>query len=128
MTEDRDKMLLLLKDKIVKGDFNYDYSDTWYEESATFYNIDDNPVLKDAVVTYKYSGGSRNWQGDDLWHYWEEEGKIALGKLLDFLLNRKFGNNSMKEKHEDIVEFLKSGAYDLSEGIDTIEDTDDWES
>jgi len=124
MTEDRDKMLLLLKNKIVNGDFNYDYSDTWYEESATFYNIDDNPVLKDAVVTYTYRGGARGWQGDDQWDYWGEEGKIALGELLDFLLNRKFGNNGMKEKHEDIVEFLKSGAYDLSEGIDTIDTTD----
>ena len=125
MTEDKDKTLLLLKDKIVKGDFNYDYSDTWYEESATFYNIDDNPVLKDAVVTYEYSGGSRDWLGDDQWDYWGEEGKIALGELLNFLLNRKFGNNGMKEKHEDIIEFLKSGAYDLSEGIDTIEDPHD---
>lgn len=127
MTEDRDKMLLLLKDKIIKGDFNYDYSDWWYEEGATFYNIDDNPVLKDAVVTYEYSGGARDWQGDDQWDYWGEEGKIELGELLDFLLNRKFGNNGMKEKHEDIVEFLKSGAYNLSEDIDTIDDTEDWE-
>lgn len=127
MTEDRDKMLLLLKNKIVSGDFNYDYSDDWYTEDMTFYNIDDNPVLKDAIVTYEYSGGARDWLGDDQWDYWGEEGKISLGELLDFLLNRKFSNNGMKEKHEDIVEFLKSGAYNLSEGIDTIEDTDDWE-
>ena len=127
MTEDRDKMLLLLKDKIVKGDFNYDYGDDWYTEDMTFYNIDDNPVLKDAIVTYEYSGGARDWLGDDHWDYWDENGDATLGELLDFLLNRKFGNNGMKEKHEDIIKFLKSGAYNLSEGIDTTEDTDDLE-
>ena len=45
MSEDRDKMLLLLKNKIVNGDFNYDYGDEWYTEDATFYKIDDNPSI-----------------------------------------------------------------------------------
>jgi len=27
----------------------------------------------------------------------------------------------MKEKHEDIIEFLKSGAYDLSQDINTVD-------
>lgn len=125
MTEDRDKMLLLLKNKIVSGDFNYDYGDDWYTEDMTIYKIDDNPVLEDITVTFKYSGGSRNWQGDDHWDYWGSEGEIALGDLLDFLLNRKFGNSGMKAKHEDIIKFLKSGNYELSEGIYS-HDFGDW--
>lgn len=126
MTEERDKMLLLLKNKIVNGDFNYDYGDEWYTEDATFYKIDDNPVLEDAIVVYEYSGGSRNWQGDDHWDYWDEKGDATLGELLDFLLNRKFGNDGMKEKHEDIIKFLKMGDYNLSAGIDTI-DVGNWQ-
>lgn len=126
MTEDRDKMLLLLKNKIVNGDFNYDYGDTWYTEDMNIYKVDDNPVLEDVIVSYEYSGGSRDWQGDDHWDYWGEEGEITLGELLEFLLNRKFGNNGMKEKHEDIIKFLKSGDYNLSEGIDTV-GVGDWQ-
>ncbi len=121
MTEDRDKMLLSLKNKIIEGDFNYDHSDGWDEESATFYSIDDNPSLKDAMVNYKYHSAVRNWQGDNRWDYWIREGKIALGELLEFLLSRKFGHNLMKEKHEDIIKFLKTGTYDLSSDIETID-------
>ena len=126
MTEDRDKMLLLLKNKIVNGDFNYDYGDEWYTEDATFYKIDNNPTLEDAIVTYEYSGGSRDWQGDDHWDYWDEKGDTTLGELLDFLLNRKFGNDDMKAKHEDIVKFIKSEEYELSQSMYT-HDTGSWD-
>lgn len=119
MIKDRDKVLLLLKNKIVNGDFDYNYGDPWYEENATIYEVDDNPVLEDAIVTFEYRGGARDWQGDDSWDYWIEEGDTALGELLDFLLNRKFGNDGMKDKHEDIIEFLKYDYYELSEGIKT---------
>lgn len=119
MTKDRDKVLLLLKNTIVNGDFDYNYGDQWYSEDMAIYLVDDNPVLEDSIVTFEYSGGARDWHGDDSWDYWSEKGDTTLGELLDFLLNRKFGNDGMKDKHEDIIKFLKSDDYELSEGIKT---------
>lgn len=129
MTEDRDKMLLLLKNKIVSGDFNYDYGDDWYTEDMTIYEIDDNPVLEDITVTFKYSGGSRDWRGDDHWDYWGSEGEIALGDLLDFLLNRKFGNSNMEKQYKDKLNYILEDSYTIDDGM-TITDEygeDPWE-
>lgn len=52
--------------------------------------------------------GRLNWDyGDDSWDGEKGEGETTLGILLDFILNRKFGNKEAEISFEQLKKYFK---------------------
>lgn len=119
MVEERQKMLQTLKKLIKSGDFDYEFGDQYYDEDFEVYTVDENPNLEEAIVTYRFEN---SWRGIyEVWGRGESgEGKETLGTILDFILNRKFGNKAVETQWQEVVKFLKdTSKYRLSDAIET---------
>lgn len=119
MAEERQKMLQTLKKLIKSGDFDYEFGDQYYDEDFEVYTVDDNPNLEEAIVTYRFEN---SWRGIyEVWGRGESgEGNETLGTILDFILNRKFGNKAVEAQWQEVVKYLEdTSKYKLSDAIAT---------
>lgn len=99
----REANIKKLHDLIKEGEFNWEYGDEWYTEDWVCYGLGkeaDN--LEDTLVQYSFSESSRNWQGDDLWYGEHGDGEATLGTVMDFIMNRKFGNKDAELSFKEI--------------------------
>lgn len=119
MTKERQQMLQTLKNLIKAGKFNYDFGDKYYDEEFEVYTVDDNQNIEEAIVTYRFEN---SWRGIyDIWGRGEAgEGTETLGTVLDFILNRKFGNKAVESQWKEVVKYLEdTSKYTISDAIDT---------
>lgn len=103
----REKNLKLLKKFINKGRLSWDYGDEWYSEDFGDYYVEDNTNLESSKVTFRYEISYRDYMGDDSWDGEKGEGETTLGILLDFILNRKFGNKEVEISFEQLKKYFK---------------------
>jgi len=115
----REKNLKLLKKFINKGRLNWDYGDEWYSEDFGAYYVEDNANLESSKVTFRYEISYRDYMGDDHWEGENGEGETTLGILLDFILNRKFGNKEAEISFEQLKKYFKED--NLYEAVFNIE-------
>lgn len=125
MTEERQQMLLELKKLIENGDFNFSGGDDWYEEDWQYFSIHENDDLELVEVEYHWE---YSWRGIyEVWGRGESgEGRETLGNILDFVLNRKFGNTAVEDKWQEVIQYLRNtGDYGIQDAIPT--ETNQWD-
>lgn len=119
MTKERQQMLQTLKNLIKAGKFNYEFGDMYYDEDFEVYTVDDNPNIEEAIVTYRFENSCRGIY--EIWGRGEAgEGTETLGTVLDFILNRKFGNKVVESQWKEVIKYLEdTSKYTISDAIAT---------
>ena len=110
---------------IQEGEFNWEYGDEWYTEHWVCYSLGKEAKnLEDTLVQYSFSESSRNWQGDDLWYGEQGDGEATLGTVMDFIMNRKFGNKDAELSFKEIKDEFNTLPVDE---LFNVQSTDDYE-
>lgn len=125
ISEERQRMLLELKRLIKNGEFDFNAGDGWYEEDWQYFKVHDNDDLELVEIEYHWEW---SWRGIyEVWGRGESgEGRETLGNVLDFVLNRKFGNTAVEDKWQEVVAYLRNtDDYGIQEAIPT--ETESWD-
>lgn len=125
ITEERQRMLLELKRLIKNGTFDFNTGDGYYEEDWQYFTVHDNNNLELVEVEYHWEW---SWRGiHEVWGRGESgEGRETLGNILDFVLNRKFGNSAVEDKWQEVIKYLRhTDDYGIQDAIPT--ETNEWD-
>lgn len=124
VTEGRQRMLLELRRLIKNGKFDFNAGDGWYEEDYQYFLVHDNNNLELVEIEYHWEWSSRGMY--DVWGRGESgEGRETLGNVLDFVLNRKFGNTTVEDKWQEVIKYLRNtDDYGIQDAITT--EVDSW--
>lgn len=118
-------------DYLVNNPYSFDDGDEWYSEYWEQVSIEEDYNGKDTIINYESESSDRDWQGDDMWHSHSEKGSTTLEEFINFLTNRKFGNETVEENwwkdKEDLEKLIKDNMLEVDYHVFTEYDDDDYD-